>query len=212
MATESWSAKSSIVMAMRYEPGGQPSGLGETMLDFQWDGFFWTAKAQLPSWAGYQTRNGPYGSISSDEPSDGLVTITFAPEGRDESPLTEQEHASVQWLLDHEAGVASAVLEGLLAEYPRLQRVYGYERAERETYMPDVSSTEDFRQLIGLHDVSVHPLLKEGLPYLGYEFGCTWDGEHGLGVLVHGSRVVEVGGADTAFTLWIAKRDAAVGT
>lgn len=141
-----------------------------------------------------------------------LGDITFAPEGRDESPLTEQERACVQWLLDHEAEVASAVLEGLLAEYPGLQRDYGYEGAEREEYMPDVSSKEDFRRLIGLHDVHVHQLLKEGLPYVGYEFGCTWDGEHGLGVLMHGSRVVEVGGADTAITLWIAKRDAGVGT
>src|ERR1700733_3035369 len=74
--------------------------------------------------------------------------------------------------------------------------------------MPDVSRTEEFRQLIGLHNVHFVPLLKEGLPYVGYEFGCTWDGEHGLGVLMHGSRVVEVGDADTAFTLWIAERDA----
>jgi hypothetical protein len=62
--------------------------------------------------------------------------------------------------------------------------------------------------LIGLHDVYVHQVLKDGLPYVGYEFGCTWDGEHGLGVLVHGTRVVEVGGAQTAMTLWIAKQDA----
>jgi hypothetical protein len=72
-------------------------------------------------WA-IKPRNGPYGSISSDEPSDGVVTIVIEPEGGDESPLTEQDRAGVQWLLDHEAEVASAVLEGLLAEYPRLQR------------------------------------------------------------------------------------------
>src|SRR5690348_14703467 len=94
--------------------------LGGNMLVFQLDEFgFWTTTAQLPSWAGYQTRKGPYGSVSSDDPSDGVVTITFAPEGRDESPLTEQESASVQWLLDHEAEVASAVLGSLLAEYPK---------------------------------------------------------------------------------------------
>jgi hypothetical protein len=122
--------------------------------------------------------------------------------------VTEQDYASVQWWLDHEAEVASAVLEGLLAEYPKLQQLYGYEGAERETYMPDVSRTEEFRPLIGLHNVHFVPLLKEGLPYVGYEFGCTWDGEHGLGVLMHGSRVVEVGGANTAFTLWIAEKDA----
>jgi hypothetical protein len=182
--------------------------LEENVLDFQLEHSCWRTKAQLPSWIGFQTRNGPYGSISSDSPSDGSVTITFAPEGRDESPLTEQERAIVQWLLDHEAEMAPAVLEGLLAEYPGLQQDYGYEGAERETYMPDLSSTEDFRRLIGLYGVHVHQLLKEGLPYLGYEFGCTWDDEHGLGILMHGSRVVEVGGADTAFTLWIAERDA----
>jgi hypothetical protein len=185
-------------------------GLGENVLDFQFERFFWEAKTQLPSWAGYQTRNGPYGSISSDEPSDGVVTIVVKPEGGAETPLSQQEHANVQWLLDHEAELASAVLEGLLAEYPRLQRLYDYEGAERETYMPNVSSAKDFRQLIGLQNVHVHSLLKEGIPYLGYEFGCTWDGEHGLGVLMHGSRVVEVGDASTAFTLWIAKRDARV--
>ena len=143
--------------------------------------------------------------FSSDSLSDGFVTIVL---GRDKSPLTDQERASAQWLLDHEAEVASAVLEGLLAEYPRLQQVYGYEGAERDEYMPEVSSTKDFRQLIGLHNVHVLSLWKEDLPYMGYEFGCIWDDEHGLGVLMHGTRVVKVGDAQTAFTLWMAKRDA----
>jgi len=178
------------------------------MLDFQLERSCWTTKAQLPSWIGYQTRNGSYGSISSDDPSDGVVTITFAPEGRNESPLTEQERALVQWLLDHESEVAPAVLAGLLADYPRLQELYGYDEAEREEVMPDVSSAEDFRRLIGLHNVHVHQVLKDGLPYLGYEFGCTWDSEHGLGVLMHGTRVVKVGGANTSYLRRIAERDA----
>jgi len=37
---------------------------------------------------------------------------------------------------------------------------------------------------------------KDGIPYVGFEFGCTWDEEHGLGVLMHGTRTVEIG--DTA--------------
>jgi len=182
------------------------------VLDFQCERYFWEAKAQLPSWIGYQARNGPYGSISSDGPSDGWVTIVVETEGGDKSPPGEQEHACVQWVLDHEAEVASAVMEGLLAAYPGLQQVYDYEAEEREEVMPDVSSTGDFRRLIGLHNVHVHQLLKDGIPYVGYEFGCTWDGEHGLGVMMHGTRVLEVGGADTAFELWIAKRDAGVET
>jgi hypothetical protein len=74
--------------------------------------------------------------------------------------------------------------------------------------MPDITTGEDLRPLIGLHSVNVHPLKKNGMPYLGFEFGCTWDEEHGLGVLTHGTRVVEVGGADTAILLWLAEKDA----
>ena len=46
------------------------------------------------------------------------------------------------------------------------------------------------------------------MPYVGYEFGCEWEDEHGLGVLMHGTRVVDVGFADTAILLWIAEADA----
>jgi hypothetical protein len=51
---------------------------------------------------------------------------------------------------------------------------------------------------------------KDGIPYAGFEFGCTWDDEHGLGVLMHGTRAVDIGGADTAFLLWIAEQDGGV--
>lgn len=107
------------------------------VLNFHLDDFFWTANAQLPSWAGYQTRRGAYGSVSSSAPSDGSVTVTFAPEGRDTAPLLPDELASVQWLLDHDRELACALLKGLLAEYPKLQGLYGYEGAERDEWMPD---------------------------------------------------------------------------
>ena len=74
--------------------------------------------------------------------------------------------------------------------------------------MPDVSNIDDFRDLIGLHTVYIHQIDKNGVPYIGFEFGCTWDDEHGLGVLMNGNDIVETGGADTAFLLWIAEEDA----
>lgn len=56
--------------------------------------------------------------------------------------------------------------------------------------------------------INVFPTAKNGLSYTGYEFVCSWEEEHGLGAMLHGSRVVEVGGADTALLEWIAARDA----
>src|SRR5512135_250594 len=61
----------------------------------------------------------------------------------------------------------------------------------------------------GIRLTSVHIVgpQKDGHAYVGYEFACVWDGEHGLGVMTHRGRVVQVGGGDTAFLTWVAKRD-----
>lgn len=181
------------------------SNLHFTLEDDTW----WTARAVLPSWNGFQARQGSYGAQSSDEPSDGTVPIVFAPEGRDNAPLSDAEVASVAWVVENEAALSAALLTALLAAYPSLQDRYGYSVQEQAQCMPKVIDTEGFRDLIGLHSVNVHPLQVNGIPYVGFELGCTWDDEHGLGVLLHGTRVVKIGGADTAILLWIAERDAA---
>jgi hypothetical protein len=176
--------------------------------DFAWDNHFWTTTVTLPVWRGFQSRRAPYGAEDSTEPSDGSVELVFAPEGRDESPLRESEVALVRWAVAHAPEMQSSLLEGLLKVYPALRKRYA-SYVEPED-MPPVRAVEELRTLIGLHSVNVHPLEKDGLPYVGFEFGCTWDDEHGLGVLMHGTRVVEISGADTAILLWIAEKDAGV--
>ena len=172
------------------------------------DDRWWTATLLLPSWQGFQSRQGGYGTQDRDAPSDGLVKVVFAPEGRGKEPLTDSEMALVRWVIDHEASISRALLASLLKEYPSLQKEYGYSGGEKAQLMPDIKSVEGFRDLIGLHAINIHQVQKDGIPYAGFEFGCTWDEEHGLGVLMHGTRTVEIGGADTAILLWIAKEDA----
>jgi hypothetical protein len=93
-----------------------------------------------------------------------------------------------------------------MVQYPSVRQKYAGFAAPED--IPPVHAVDGFRSLIGLHSLNVHQLEHGGLPYVGFEFGCTWDGEHGLGILMHGTRVVEIGGADTAILLWIAERDA----
>jgi len=172
-------------------------------------GFCWVMKTALPSWKGYLDCSGGYGSDGGSPVSDGSVDIVFAPEGRDNCPLTERERALVSWLIDNEQAVSEAVKSAIFAAYPALQESYGYNESEAAKYMPRISSVSDLRQLIGLYAVNVHQVVKNDLPYLGFEFGCAWDEEHGLGVLMHGMRAVEVGEGDTAILLWMAEQDAA---
>jgi len=179
-----------------------------TIDQFVWDGFFWRASVELPVWRGFQSRGGSYGSRDSDDPSDGSVHVLLDRSEQGQAPLREQDLGLIRWAIAHASEMQAALLEGLLAEYPDLQEKYD-DFAEPED-LPPVSSVDDFKSIIGLHTLHVHPIHHQGLPYIGFEFGCTWDAEHGLGVLMHGTRVVEIGGADSAILQWIAEQDAGI--
>jgi hypothetical protein len=173
-----------------------------TFPEFALDEFFWVTAAPLPSFGGL-------GLGTSDGLPAGSVRIVYAPEGRDESPLTEEEIARVRWLVEHEAEVHAAVTARLFEEYPTIRAEFleDFEHAqEAATRLPEVGTLAELEALLGVDEINVHPLEKDGLPFVGVELRCAWEEEHGVGVLLHGTRVLEVGDADTAILLWIAKK------
>ena len=179
-----------------------------TFPNFEWDDYFWITSAKLPAWAGYQVRGGAYGSVSAKGTSDGTVKILFAPEGREDGPLTDEEVSLVKWVIDNQGAVHDAMLERLFEEYPDIRERYlewlGEEEAKKA--LPVVRSEHALKKLVGVVSINVHQIVKDGKPYVGVELGCTWEVEHGLGVLLHGATPLEVGGTDTAILLWKAKR------
>ena len=56
----------------------------------------------------------------------------------------------------------------------------------------------------------MHPIAKDGFAYIGLELGCTWDEEHGAGVLLHCGRIVDIGQADMSFNSHAAIADGGV--
>jgi len=171
------------------------------------DDFWWGTEIRLPSWAGYQSRNGPSGAIDRPEPSDGTVALIFAPEGRGLEPLSEQEVRLVSWFEQHEPMVSDAVKAAIIG-WCSPQSTDRKARFDFGDDFPVIRTDQDLRESVGLYAVNIHQLDVGGMPYVGYEFGCEWEDEHGLGVLMHGTRVVDVGFADTAILLWIAEADA----
>ncbi len=172
-------------------------------------GYAWEGTATFSAWAGFQSRHGPYASADSAVASDGAATVTvMTPDNQPSAPSAEQA-AAFRFLTEQQDAVRDAILTALLAEYPAWQSLYDYDYdPEAALLMPDVADPAQFRTLIGLSTVHVLTPAKDGLAYIGFEFGCTWDEEHGLGAMTHAGRVVEVGQADTAFLEWIAVRDA----
>ena len=168
----------------------------------------WQTNAVLPEWSGYQSRLGPYGSKDGTGVSDGTVRIGLALDGRRDGPPTPDERAYIRWFTENHAEQAGALVSALFAALPTLRSDYlsAWMLPEDDQSFPVIERVEDLRNVMGLHDVHIHGLAKDGVPLVGYEFGCDWEEEHGLGVLMCGMHVLEIGHADSSFTRWIAKR------
>jgi hypothetical protein len=133
--------------------------------------------------------------------------LVFAPEGRGEEPITADELGLLRLAADSLDATIALAATALYDQYTSLQLAYDYDDQDKASFMPDLSSAEEIYDLIDVVGVNVHPVSRDGMPYVGIEFDTRWDPEHGAGVLINGERVVEVGGVDSAILLWIAERD-----
>jgi hypothetical protein len=171
--------------------------------DFAESKWGWSADIVLPAWAGFHQRAGAYASQSADSPSNGTARLMVMREGCAIAPVNDSDLFPTRWVIEHQHAVRDALLAHLRVEYarrrPRYERFLG---KEFTSLMPEVHSVDEFRNLLGLNSVYIHPPMEEGRPFAGFLFGCSWDSEHGLGALMHGTSVVELGGADTAFNFW----------
>ena len=165
--------------------------------ELEWSDDCWEGRIRLPAWAGFQSRGGAYCSRDAKAPSDGSVAVNVKPpEKVKELVPTSAQCRAVQFQIERGEEVVRSVLTALLPHHRELKKDWEL----GDELMPPITSGEEFRKHIGLGQVHVLPYESEGLAYLGLEFGCEWEPEHGLGVVVHGARVVQIDAAEIAFS------------
>lgn len=172
---------------------------------FEWDDYCWAGAVKLPAWAGQR----PW-QRGADAAND-TVEIRVNTADDEPGPPLPSQAAAFEYLLARQEAMRDAILQVLFASYSENYLVWrgenGYDEAEAAEFLPAMRQPADLKALIILTAIAIFPTAKAGLSYTGYEFACTWDDEHGLGAMLHGSRVVEIGGADTAILEWIAAKD-----
>ena len=179
--------------------------------ELHWDDYFWRTSIQLPAWAGHQDRSGSYGAKGASKKSNGHVrlTVDVHSSGTKSDPTPEQS-AAYSHLLKNQKKVQKAILLQVLQKYLeyRTAVIAEYELDEADNPLPIIKRPQQLQDFVGLSSVFIHTVAKDGTAYVGYELGCAWEEEHGLGAMLHMDRVVEVGHADVGILGWIAKRDA----
>jgi hypothetical protein len=174
-----------------------------------WGDHFWEGKAVLPSWTGFQKRLGPYASVSGAEPSSGEVQLSVSsPDAHIPASPSEAQVKGFRHVRDNSDEMRDLVLKAILDVYPKWRESYKeFLGEELEERMPALHDPSDLKTLIGLSTVHVLSVERDGLAYVGFEFGCEWEEEHGLGVMSHGNRIIDVGSAEEAFSASIANKD-----
>ncbi len=161
----------------------------------------------FPHWVALQST---VTSNLCDDHGDGTFYLTVNSPANDHSCPAPEQIAAFQHLIDNAASVFGAALQSVYDEYNSIREDFAncLTPDEAARLVPDVSAPTQLLPLISLGTITVHRIFSDGLAYIGLSFGCTWDHEHGLGVLIHGSRIVSVGGCDTSFMEWIPQSDA----
>lgn len=95
-----------------------------------------------------------------------------------------------------------AILQVIITE------VYNYYCETYKDYITsDIQNEEDIISNIMPEGIYIHNIEKGGIPYIGYEFSCKWDEEHGVGILLHKKSKVSIGEGDTAVLSWLIEDD-----
>lgn len=150
----------------------------------------------LSAWKGFESRNGSYGSKDSDKESDGTIKVHIIGESVDYvHVLSQAQFNAIKFLKENSELVRDSLLNGLLADYPNVKEIY-------EDLMPEIKTIADYKNNLGVAFLHIMDSEKYNHAYIGFELGCSWDDEHGVGVMMHKDKVVKIGLAEESFNHW----------
>lgn len=183
-----------------------PDNLNIPNIEFRDGGF--VAIVSLPIWENFQSKQGIYSLLETNQYPSGEFTISIGGDMVQDNPVITIEHVNAyDYLTTNSEEVCKSILTKLLTEYKTLQVDYGYDEDETREVMPNILNIEEFKKIIGLSQIHILNVSKDNIAYVGYQFDCTWDEEHGLGFMTHKNRITAFGGADVSFLTWVAKND-----
>ncbi len=160
------------------------------------------SKYKFESFRGLQSRKGSYTSKSSNQESDGTITLAINNDTSKSPDPSQEQLNAINYLIKNPEAVKQVMRKGIESIYEDLKNQYGYDINEPETkkWFPKIDRLEVYDKVFGVENVHIQIPSKDNYSYVGIECGCTWDEEHGLGFLIHKNRLIGIGGANKAIS------------
>jgi len=155
------------------------------------------AVIRLEAWDGYLVKRWEYPTTFWEKArwiADGTVVLHFACTSISSAEDWETQVAAYRRLLEEQFAIRDAIVKHLRENFDTLKETY-YLDPDDDPDVPRITDENrdgfDLRPFIGPQSVSIREDEKAGIPYLEWHLNC-WDEEHGLAVVTHGDRVIDL--------------------
>ncbi|HEX8637846.1 MAG TPA: hypothetical protein VF692_07290, partial [Pyrinomonadaceae bacterium] len=149
------------------------------------------ARIVLEAWDGYLYKHRENGK----EITDGKIRLDFGGYNGDKSINWQAEINAYNHLLENQYEIRDSIIRSLIEKFDWLKETYDWDQDDDVT--PDAKVDFDFKGFIGPLSVSFDEESKDDIAYLEWHFQCEWDEEHGLAVITHQERVIDLDRGET---------------
>jgi hypothetical protein len=174
----------------------------------------WEGRVRVPFFSAYDTP-APWPVWNEEELQDQLKEGLFDLFIQDQAGTgpTDAQGRAFAHFQENQDAICAAVVAAIFASYQEQRQAFarGFEGDVSEEFGPALEGAEGLKRLIEFR--SLYALEGRGefgwdeptpetwakvkdWALLGFSFRCAWDDEHGLGVLYHRDKVVDVGISD----------------
>ena len=103
-------------------------------------------------------------------------------------------------IVSKDAHYAEIIRNGLFQYYCRIRPQYERAGPEWIANMPIITRKEEIDEFLNLNYIQVFWPYDSKEPKIGFSYACTWDREHGAGIVIKGDEIVDAGSADCLFS------------
>ena len=151
------------------------------------------ARIVLEAWDGYLYKHWENGK----EITDGKVRLYFDCYRGNNAEDCREEINAYHDLLKNQSEIRDSIIRALVEKFDWLKETYDWD-SEDEPDVPNIPPIDfDFKPFIGPLSVSFVDESKNDIAYLEWHFQCEWDPEHGLAVITHQDRVIDLDRGET---------------
>lgn len=166
--------------------------IGSELLDVFPDDFDnWTRPFVLAEWKGFECENS-----LEEATGENIHLVLYGEEGSSPEVTGARAYQSaLDWVIQNSPLIREAALEAIFL-YIRDTLIDDYGLDDPELLR--IKKKGMLMKEIDPSYLRLFPHSRDGVPYFALEFECSWDPEHGCGVMFWGNNVLEVGVSDTA--------------